>query len=68
MPACMDGKSLSELNTRAKYGCSIIALNREDGVIVAPTAHDHVHQGDIMVVIGSNESIVEFEDEAVNVE
>ena len=30
VPACMDGKSLSELNTRAKYGCSIIALNREE--------------------------------------
>lgn len=68
VPACMNGKSLSELNTRAKYGCSIIALNREDGIIVAPTAHDHVHQGDIMVVIGSNDSIEEFEDEAVNVE
>ncbi|MNV98752.1 Ktr system potassium uptake protein A [compost metagenome] len=62
----MDGKSLSELNTRAKYGCSIIALNRKDGIIVAPTAHDYVSQGDIMVVIGSNESIEEFEDGAVN--
>ncbi len=68
VPSCMDGKSLSELNTRGKYGCSIIALNRKDGIIVAPTAHDHVSQGDIMVVIGSNESIEEFEDQAVNVD
>ncbi|ULO08423.1 TrkA family potassium uptake protein [Paenibacillus sp. 19GGS1-52] len=68
VPACMDGKSLSELNTRAKYGCSIIALNRDSGMIVAPTALDYLHNGDIMVVIGSNESIARFEDEAVNLD
>jgi len=66
VPACMDGKSLSELNTRAKYGCSIIALNRESGIIVAPTAHDHLYKGDIVVVIGSNESIDRFENGAMN--
>ncbi|SEU19230.1 TrkA family potassium uptake protein [Paenibacillus sp. NFR01] len=68
VPECMDGKSLAELNTRAKYGCSIVALNRGDGIIVAPTAHDYLHKGDIMVVIGSNESIEVFEDKAVNVD
>lgn len=66
VPSCMDGKSLSDLNTRAKYGCSIIALNRESEIIVAPTAHDHLYEGDIVVVIGSNSSIDRFEDEAMN--
>ncbi|MFF2911041.1 potassium channel family protein [Paenibacillus sp. NPDC057934] len=66
VPSCMDGKSLSQLNTRAKYGCSIIAINRESGIIVAPTALDSLHEGDIMVVIGSNEGIDQFEEEAVN--
>jgi trk system potassium uptake protein TrkA len=66
VPACMNGKSLSELNTRAKYGCSIIAINRESGIIVAPTAMDALHEGEIIVVIGSNESIDQFEEEAVN--
>ncbi|MNV64039.1 Ktr system potassium uptake protein A [compost metagenome] len=70
VPSCMDGKSLAAINTRGKYGCSIIALNRkgEEGVIVAPTAHDYLYAGDIMVVIGSNESIDRFEEEAVDVE
>jgi len=68
VPSCMNGKSLSELNTRAKYGCSIIALNRERGIIVAPTAHDYVFEGDVMVVIGSNESIEHFENEAMDQE
>ncbi|MBY3623649.1 potassium uptake system protein [Paenibacillus sp. VTT E-133280] len=66
VPSCMNGKSLSDLNTRAKYGCSIVALNRESGIIVAPTAHDHLSEGDVMVLIGSNESIDRFEDEVVN--
>ncbi|MFE4713490.1 MULTISPECIES: TrkA family potassium uptake protein [Bacillales] len=66
VPSCMDGKSLSQLNTRAKYGCSIIAINRESGIIVAPTALDSLYEGDIMVVIGSNEGIDQFEEEAVN--
>ncbi|MFD1772437.1 potassium channel family protein [Paenibacillus rhizophilus] len=66
VPSCMDGKSLAEINPRAKYGCSIIALNRAGGVIVAPTAHDYLYAGDIMVVIGSNESIDRFEEDAMN--
>lgn len=66
VPSCMNGKSLSDLNTRAKYGCSIVALNRESGIIVAPTAHDHLSEGDVMVLIGSNESIDRFEEEVVN--
>lgn len=66
VPSCMNGKSLADINTRAKYGCSIIALNRKDGVIVAPTALDYLHEGDIMVLIGSNEGIGRFEDEVVN--
>ncbi|KAA9008594.1 TrkA family potassium uptake protein [Paenibacillus spiritus] len=69
VPACMDGKSLAQINTRARYGCSIIALKRgegrEEGVIVAPTAHDYLYEGDIMVVIGTNESINRFEQEAI---
>lgn len=68
VPACMDGRSLSDLNTRAKYGCSIVALNRENGIIVAPTAHDCLSQGDVMVLIGSNEGIDRFEHEVVNQE
>lgn len=66
VPSCMNGRSLSDLNTRAKYGCSIVALNRESGIIVAPTAHDHLSEGDVMVLIGSNESIDRFENEVVN--
>ncbi|MGM1048709.1 trk system potassium uptake protein TrkA [Paenibacillus uliginis N3/975] len=63
---CMDGKTLNELNTRVRYGISVVALNQRSGVIVAPTAMDILRAGDIMVVIGSKENIDRFEGEVVN--
>lgn len=63
---CMDGKTLSELNTRVRYGISVVALNQRQGIIVAPTAMDVLRAGDIMVVIGSKENIDRFEGEVVN--
>ena len=63
---CMDGKTLNELNTRVRYGISVLALNQRAGVIVAPTAMDVLSAGDIMVVIGSKENIDRFEGEVVN--
>lgn len=63
---CMDGKTLNELNTRVRYGISVVALNQRQGIIVAPTAMDVLNAGDIMVVIGSKENIDRFEGEVVN--
>ncbi|GIO43469.1 MULTISPECIES: potassium channel family protein [Paenibacillus] len=61
-PSCLEGKSLSELNPRARYGCSIVALQRKQGIIIAPTAMDRLEQGDIMVVIGAKKNLEEFEE------
>lgn len=66
VPSCLDGKTLAEINTRSKYGCSVVALHKPNGIIVAPTAMDQLHTNDIMVIIGSNESIDQFEDEVMN--
>ncbi|MBO2943852.1 TrkA family potassium uptake protein [Paenibacillus sp. F411] len=63
---CMDGKTLSELNTRTRYGVSVVALNQHKGIIVAPTAMDVLKAGDIMVVIGTKNNIDRFEGEVVN--
>lgn len=60
-PSCLNGKSLAELNPRVRFGCSIVALHRKHGIIVAPTAMDQIREGDIMVVIGPNRKIDEFE-------
>lgn len=62
VPKEMSGKTLKELNPRARYGCSIVAINKlRGGIIIAPTAADVLEEKDVMVVIGTNEQIENFE-------
>lgn len=56
------GATLKQLNTRARFGCSVVAINKNDGVVIAPTAEDIVDEKDIMVVIGTTEQIEDFEE------
>lgn len=59
----MVGKSLLELNSRAKYGCNIMAIKSEgDDINISPMAVDIIKDGDILVVIGSNKDISNFEE------
>lgn len=68
VPDCLSGMSLKELNIRARFGFSIVALNKPYGVIIAPTADDIVEKEDMMVVIGTNEQIEAFQETALNQE
>jgi trk system potassium uptake protein len=63
VPRQISGKTLKDLNPRARYGCSVVAINKKDGVIIAPTAADVVDERDIMIVIGTNQQIESFENE-----
>ncbi|WP_195575792.1 potassium channel family protein [Paenibacillus sp. 1001270B_150601_E10] len=63
VPSCLDGKELRELDPRARFGCSIVALNKASGMIIAPTADDKLAEKDIMVLIGTNRQIERFEEE-----
>ncbi|ADM71668.1 Ktr system potassium uptake protein A [Paenibacillus polymyxa E681] len=67
VPACLNGKTLAELNARTRFGCSVVALHKANGILIAPTAMDRLKADDIMVIIGSNDNIGRFEDEVVNV-
>ncbi|MBD2868144.1 potassium channel family protein [Paenibacillus arenilitoris] len=61
VPKCLNGKSLHDLNPRAKFGCSIVAINKPGGIIIAPTAADVLTERDVMVIIGTNDQIEHFE-------
>ncbi|WP_127532379.1 potassium channel family protein [Paenibacillus kobensis] len=66
VPDCLNGKSLHDLNTRARFGCSIVAINKpRGGVIIAPTADEVLAGRDVMVVIGTNKQIEQFEEAIV---
>lgn len=65
VPGRLNGLSLKELDPRAKYGCSVVAINKKNGVIIAPTAADVLNEKDVMVIIGTNKQIESFEEELV---
>lgn len=57
----MDGKTLIELDVRAKYGCNIVAIKRDNDILVSPMAREEIKEGDILIVIGADKDIDRFE-------
>ncbi len=55
------GKSLVELDIRAKFGCNVIALKNGEEINIAPNADDLIAKGDVLVVIGSKKNLQHFE-------
>ena len=51
------GKTILELNVRAKLGVNIIAVKNGQTTNVSPSAHYKVVSGDIMVVLGDNKAL-----------
>ena len=47
------GKSLIELNVRAKLGINILAVRRQGEITVSPAAQFRIAQGDVLVVLGN---------------
>ncbi|EMI09372.1 potassium channel family protein [Anoxybacillus gonensis] len=61
----LDGHSLLELDIRAKYGINIVAIKRDNDIIVSPLASEVIYTGDILIVIGADQDIDRFESEVV---
>jgi trk system potassium uptake protein TrkA len=57
----LHGNTLIDLDIRANYGINIVAIKREKEVIVSPMATEIIQNGDILIVIGSDEDINRFE-------
>lgn len=51
-PSELVGCSLRDAEIRQKYGLAVIAIRREDDVIISPRAEEVLHQDDILVVLG----------------
>lgn len=56
-PEKWDGKSLIELNVRAKLGVNILAVKREGNITVSPAADYKILKGDVLVVLGDNAAL-----------
>lgn len=53
-PAAWKGKSLKELNVRARMGLNIIAVENEKKLNVSPSADYCIQEGDVLAVLGDN--------------
>lgn len=57
----MVGKNLRQLDIRAKYGCNVMAIKSGDKMNIAPHAEDLIKEYDVLVVVGKNEDLHNFE-------
>ncbi|MEO6866889.1 MAG: TrkA family potassium uptake protein [Gaiellales bacterium] len=56
-PAGMVGRSLAELDIRAKFGCIVVGFKRGEHSSIAPDPTDLIEAGDVLFVIGANEDL-----------
>lgn len=57
----MIGRSILDLDIRAKYGISIMAIKRDDDIIVSPDPAVKVIAGDVLITVGSDKDLKFFE-------
>ena len=57
VPAAWEGKTLMELNVRAKLGVNILAVKRAGGITVSPAADFRMEAGDVVVILGSTAAL-----------
>ncbi|HET7658297.1 MAG TPA: TrkA family potassium uptake protein [Bacillales bacterium] len=57
----MDGKTLIDLDVRARYGLNIVGIKRQGEINVSPSATERILKGDILIVIGADEDIHRME-------
>lgn len=56
------GRTLKQIDVRAKFGVNIVAVKSGDKWILTPGANDIIKQNDILVTIGSNEDLERFKE------
>ncbi len=62
VPAGWVGKNIRDLDVRARYRVSIIAIRKDDEVIVAIDPMYVLESDDILIIIGYNEDLKKVED------
>jgi len=60
IPSKMAEKSLRDLDIRAQYNVSVIAIVREGDIIISPSPDRIIHKEDLLVMIGKREDIARF--------
>lgn len=59
-PQVFVNKTLGELNLRAKYKVSVMAIKKEDAIIVAPGADERIEEKNVVIIVGKNEDLAKL--------
>jgi CPA2 family monovalent cation:H+ antiporter-2 len=51
------GKTLAQLNLRGLTGATVLAITRDEGGVIIPTALERLREGDVLALAGSHEAI-----------
>ena len=58
----LGGKTLRDLNLRARFNINIVAIRRTDSEVqVSPGPDDIIEEGDVLLALGSTESLGRLE-------
>ncbi|GKU82327.1 TrkA family potassium uptake protein [Niallia sp. NCCP-28] len=57
----LDGHTMLDLDIRARYGITIVAIKRGQDIIVSPQAAEPIKENDVLIVIGADSDINRFE-------
>lgn len=60
IPDNMRNKSLREIDLRARFNLSVIAIRRESDINISPSPDETMAVGDVLVVIGKNKDLERF--------
>ncbi|MBP2650969.1 MAG: ktrA [Firmicutes bacterium] len=61
-PKPLIGKSLAEANLRAKFGVNVVAMKRDDQLLVPPLPSEKIQETDIMILVGGSDGVHKLEE------
>jgi Trk K+ transport system NAD-binding subunit len=59
----LDGQTIAEADVRGRTGCTVLAIERDEGIVTDVGPDTTIQPGDVLIVVGSDEAIDAFEQE-----
>ena len=61
VPERLNGRTLGELDLRAKFGVNILLIRRDSQLLISPGGDVRLQTGDVLVVVGENRQLNRLE-------
>ncbi len=61
VPERLDGRTLGELELRAKFGVNVLLILRDSQLLISPSGDVRLRSGDVLVVVGENRQLHRLE-------